>query len=52
MDPLTVIHASCEVRGVIRVLEADGHNATEIYRRLCLIYGDNIMSGTHVEGMV
>jgi hypothetical protein len=30
MDPLIATPASCEVRGVIRLLQAEGHSAAEI----------------------
>jgi hypothetical protein len=42
----TVIAApnSCDVRAVIRCVCAEGKSAVEIHRRLCRVYGDNIMS--------
>jgi hypothetical protein len=36
--------AICEVRAVIRFLHAEGQSAAEIHRRLCRIYGDNVIS--------
>jgi hypothetical protein len=31
---------------VIRFLQAEGQSAAEIHRRLCRVYGDNVMSET------
>jgi hypothetical protein len=36
--------ASCEVRSVIRFLLAENHKPIEIHRRLCKVYGNNVMS--------
>jgi hypothetical protein len=36
--------ASCEVRAVIRFLDAERKSAAEIHRRLCRVYGENVMS--------
>jgi histone-lysine N-methyltransferase SETMAR len=49
MDPLIATPASCEVRGVIRFLQAEGHSAAEIHRRLCRVYSDNVMSDSSVR---
>jgi hypothetical protein len=43
MDTSIAAPASCKVRAVIRFLHT-GQSAAEIHRRLCRIYGDNIMS--------
>ena len=37
--------ANCEIRSMIRFLQAAGQNATEIHRRLCIVYGENVISG-------
>jgi hypothetical protein len=44
MDTIIAAAASCEVRAVIRFLHTKGQSGAEIYRRLCRVYGDNIMS--------
>jgi transposase len=49
MDPLIATPASCEVRGVIRFLQAEGHSAAEIHCRLCRVFGDNVMSDSSVR---
>jgi hypothetical protein len=36
--------ASCEIRAVIRFLYAEDMSAAEIYRELCAVYGQNVMS--------
>lgn len=36
--------AKCEVRSVIRFLNAKGQNAADIHRELCAIYGPTVMS--------
>jgi transposase len=41
--------ASCEVRAVIRFLHAEGQSAAEIHRRLCRVYGDNVMNDSCVR---
>ena len=43
MDTIIAAPASCEVRAVIRFLHT-GQIAAEIHRRLCRVYGDNVMS--------
>jgi len=44
MDTIIAAPASCKVRAVIRFLHTEGQSAVEIHRRLCRVYGDNIMS--------
>jgi len=44
MDTIIATPASCEVRAVIRFHHAEGQSAAEIHRRLCHVYGDNVMS--------
>jgi hypothetical protein len=44
MDTINAAPASCEVRAVIRFLQAKGQSAAEIHRRLCPVCGDNVMS--------
>ena len=46
MDTLIAAPASCEVRAVIRFLHTEGQSAAEIHRRLCPVYGDNVMGET------
>jgi hypothetical protein len=46
MDAIIAAPASCKVRAAIRFLHAEGQSATEIHRRLCRVYGDNVMSET------
>jgi cytochrome c-type biogenesis protein CcmH/NrfF len=46
MDTIIAAPASCEIRAVIRFLNAEGQSTAEIHRRLCRVYGDNIMSGS------
>jgi len=41
--------ASCEVCAVIRFLHTEGQSTAEIHRRLCRVYGDNVMSGSTVR---
>lgn len=36
--------ASCEVRSVIRFLLAKNHKPIEIYRQLCKVYGNNVIT--------
>ncbi|GFV45078.1 HTH_48 domain-containing protein [Trichonephila clavipes] len=36
--------AACEVRSVIKILNAQSIAQIEIHRQLCLVYGPNIMS--------
>jgi hypothetical protein len=49
MDTINAAPASCEVQAVIRFLHAEGQSAAEIHRRLCHVYGDNIMSDSYVS---
>ena len=49
MDTITAAPASCEVHAVIRFLHAEGQSAAEIRRRLCRVYGDNVMSDSCVR---
>jgi len=49
MDTTIAAPASCEVRAVIRFLHAEGQSAAKIYRRLCHLYGDNVMSDSSVR---
>lgn len=41
--------AKCEIRSVIRFLQAEGNTAAEIHRRVCAVYGENIMSDSAVR---
>jgi transposase len=49
MDTTIAAPASCEVRAVIRFLHTEGQSAAEIHRRLCRVYGDNVMSDSCVR---
>jgi hypothetical protein len=42
MDSIIAAPAICEVRAVIRFLNAEGQSEAEIRRRLYRVYGDNI----------
>jgi hypothetical protein len=44
MDTIIAASASCKVRAVIRFLRTEAQSAAEIHRRLCLVYGDNVIS--------
>jgi hypothetical protein len=44
MDTITAAPANCELRAVIRLFHAEGQIAAEVHRRLCSVYGDNVMS--------
>jgi len=35
----TMLSPACEVRSVIRFLQAQGNGAAQIHRRLCAVYG-------------
>ena len=49
MDTIIAAAASWEVRAVIRFLHAEGQSAAEIHRRLCAVYGANVMSDSCVR---
>ena len=49
MDTVIAALASCEVCAVIRFLHVEGQSAAEIHHRLCLVYGDNVMSDSCVR---
>ena len=49
MDTIIAAPASCDVRAVIRFLHAQGQSAAEFHRRLCRVYGDNVMSDSSVS---
>ena len=36
--------SKCEIRAVICFLQAEGHSAAEIHRRMSAVYGPNFMS--------
>ncbi|KAJ4434460.1 hypothetical protein ANN_23022 [Periplaneta americana] len=44
MDAPIPALAACEVRSVIKFLNAQGITPIEIYRQLCQVYGPNVMS--------
>jgi hypothetical protein len=35
--------SKCEIRAVIRFLQAEGHSAAEIYRTMSAVYGPNFI---------
>ena len=39
----------CEIRAVIRFLQAEGLSAAEIHRRMSAVYGPNFMSDKYVR---
>ena len=39
----------CELRGVIRFLQAEGRSAAEIHRRMSKVYGESFMSDGSVR---
>ena len=41
--------ADCEVRGVIRFLQAENVRPSEIHRRLVAVYGEHVMNAASVE---
>jgi len=43
MDTIKAAPASCEACAVIRFLHAEGQSAAEIHRRLCRVYGNNVI---------
>jgi len=49
MDTIIAAPASCKVRAVICFLHAKGQSAAEIHRRMCRVYGDNVMSDSCVR---
>jgi hypothetical protein len=49
MDTINVAPACCDVRAVIRFLHVEGQSAVEIHRRLCRVYGNNVMNGSCVR---
>ena len=44
MPPLIENPADCEIRSVIRYLNAKGLKAVEIHRNICEVYEQNIMT--------
>jgi hypothetical protein len=44
MCPAIDNSASCEIRAVIRFLRVKNMSAAEIYRELCAVYRQNVMS--------
>ena len=41
--------ADCEVRGVIRFLQAENVRPSEIHRRLVAVYGEHVMNAASVR---
>ena len=35
--------AKCDIRSIIRFLQAEGQNAAEIHQRLCIVYGEMLV---------
>jgi hypothetical protein len=48
MDTIIAAPSGCEVRAVICFLYA-GQRAAKVHRRLCHVYGDNVMSDSCVR---
>ncbi|XP_075229659.1 uncharacterized protein LOC142329169 isoform X17 [Lycorma delicatula] len=49
MRPKRIIPVSCEVRSVIKFMNAKRLNASEIHRQICEVYGSNAMSDSCVR---
>ena len=49
MNALISTPADCEVRGVIRFLQAENVRPSEIQRRLVAVYGEHVMSADSVR---
>ena len=49
MNALISNPADCEVRGVIRFLQAENVRHSEIHRRLVAVYGEHVMNAASVR---
>ena len=49
MNALTSHPADCEVRGVIRFLQAENIRPCEIHQRLVAVYGEHVMNAASVR---
>ena len=49
MNALISTPADCEVRGVIRFLQAENVRPCEIHRRLVAVYGEHVMNADSVR---
>jgi len=49
MNALISNPADCEVRGVIRFLQAENVIPCEIHQRLVAVYGEHVMNAASVE---
>lgn len=49
MEDTILSPAACEVQSVIRFLQAKGNGAVQIHRRLCVVYGNTVMSDDSVH---
>ena len=49
MNALISTPADCEVRGVIRFLQAENVRPCEIYQRLVAVYGEHVMNADSVR---
>ena len=49
MDALISNPADCEVRGVIRFLQAENVRPCEIHQRLVAVYGEHVMNAASVR---
>jgi len=49
MNALISNPADCEVRGVIRFLQAENVRTSEIHRRLVAVYGEHVMNTANVQ---
>ena len=49
MNALILTSAECEVRGVIRFLQAEKVRPCEIHQRLVAVYGEDVMNADSVR---
>jgi len=49
MNALISNPADCEVRGVIRFLQAENFRSSEIHQRLVAVYGEHVMNAANVR---
>ena len=49
MNALISNHADCEVRGVIRFLQAENLRPCEIHQRFVAVYGEHVMNAASVR---
>ena len=49
MNALISTRADCEVRGVIRFLQAENVRPCEIHHRLVAVYGEHVMNAASIR---